>query len=84
VSIADVQRTLCDEPGTSLTCIGRICSRWGLLAEIIEHGVTSCIVRQLEEAVRAVAHLQTASGRRCRQLFDTRLRAVHGAQESPS
>jgi hypothetical protein len=83
VSIADVQRTLCDKPGTSLTCIGRICSRWGLLAEIIEHGVTSCIIRELEEAVRAVAHLQTASGRQCRQIFDTRLRAVHGAQKSP-
>jgi hypothetical protein len=51
----------------------------GLLPELIEPGVTSFIVHKLEEAVRAVAHSHTSSGRRCWQVFDTRLWPGPGA-----
>jgi hypothetical protein len=58
-------RTAYEEPVTFLTCIGRSSQSRGLLPGIIDHGVMSFVVHELEEAARVVAYIQTSSGGWC-------------------
>jgi glycosyltransferase involved in cell wall biosynthesis len=58
-----------------------IAYRRGSVPEIIEEGVTGCIVHDLEEAVRAVERLPRLSRWRCRQRFEERFSAARMARE---
>jgi glycosyltransferase involved in cell wall biosynthesis len=46
--------------------------RRGSVSEVIEHGVTGFVVDTLDEAVAAVARVDTLSRRRCRDVFERR------------
>ncbi len=53
----------------------------GSVPEIIQHGINGFIVRDADEAVRAVARIGRLSRRRCRQVFEERFSATRMATE---
>jgi glycosyltransferase involved in cell wall biosynthesis len=49
--------------------------RRGSVPEVIEDGVTGCIVESVDEAVEAVGRVHGLSRLRCRQVFERRFGA---------
>jgi len=58
-----------------------IAFRGGSVAEVIEEGVTGCVVDTIDEAVRCVQRIPTWDRRQCRQAFDRRFTAERMALE---
>ncbi|HEV2132805.1 MAG TPA: glycosyltransferase family 4 protein [Terracidiphilus sp.] len=52
-----------------------IAFRMGSVPEVIEDGVTGCVVDNLDDAVRAVEHAGSIDRRVCRQIFEKRFSA---------
>jgi glycosyltransferase involved in cell wall biosynthesis len=53
----------------------------GSVPEVQQHGVTGYVVRDIEEAVQAVAQTRTFDRRRCRQAFEERFSAARMARD---
>ena len=53
----------------------------GSVPEVLEDGVTGCIVDNLEDAVCAFDRLETISRRRCREVFEERFSAERMARD---
>jgi glycosyltransferase involved in cell wall biosynthesis len=58
-----------------------IAFRGGSVAEVIENGVTGCVVESIDEAVRCVQQIPTWDRRRCREAFEQRFSVEHMARE---
>jgi glycosyltransferase involved in cell wall biosynthesis len=58
-----------------------IACRRGAVPEVVDDGVTGCIVDGLDEAVRAVARLPTLRRQDGRQAFETRFSAARAAMD---
>jgi glycosyltransferase involved in cell wall biosynthesis len=60
----------------ALACGTPVITRmYGSVPEVIDHGVTGYIVKDLEEGVNAVKNISKLSRRRCRQIFEERFTA---------
>jgi glycosyltransferase involved in cell wall biosynthesis len=53
----------------------------GSVPEVMEDGVTGFIVRDLDDAVKAVSRVRGLSRARCREVFETRFRASSMAKD---
>ena len=53
----------------------------GSVPEIVEHGVTGFLVRDVNEAINAVARLRRLSRRKCREKFEARFTSTRMARE---
>jgi glycosyltransferase involved in cell wall biosynthesis len=53
----------------------------GSIAEVVDEGVTGCVVSTIEEAVRSVQRMPRWDRRRCRAVFDERFTARRMAQD---
>jgi glycosyltransferase involved in cell wall biosynthesis len=58
-----------------------IAFRGGSVAEVIEDGVTGCVVETIDEAVRCIRRIPTWDRRRCRESFARRFSAERMARE---
>jgi glycosyltransferase involved in cell wall biosynthesis len=58
-----------------------IASLRGSVPEIIEHGTTGFVIRNVEEGVRALDGIPRLSRRRCRQIFEERFTATRMAAD---
>jgi glycosyltransferase involved in cell wall biosynthesis len=58
-----------------------IAFRRGAVAEVIEHGVTGFVVDNVDEAVDALARIDTISRRACRDAFERRFSAARMTRE---
>ncbi|MFL6213733.1 MAG: glycosyltransferase family 4 protein [Blastocatellia bacterium] len=53
----------------------------GSVPEIVDNGLTGCIVNDVDEAVRAIARLDSIDRRRCRAVFEQRFTAKRMAND---
>lgn len=53
----------------------------GAVPEVLDHGITGFVVRNLEEAVRAVKAIPRLSRKRCRQVFEKRFSVTRMAND---
>ncbi len=58
-----------------------IAFRHGSVPEIVDDGVTGFLCRTVDEAVAAVARLDTISRQRCREVFERRFTAARMARD---
>jgi glycosyltransferase involved in cell wall biosynthesis len=58
-----------------------IAYRHGSVPEVLDDGMTGCIVESMEEAVRATRAVTTLDRRRCRQVFEERFTATRMARD---
>jgi glycosyltransferase involved in cell wall biosynthesis len=58
-----------------------IAFRAGAVEEVVEDGITGCVVESIADAVRAVAHLDRFDRRVCRRVFEERFTARRMARD---